>query len=51
MWQYLNGKWWPRSTSAARRRYLRANPVSGQVFAAALLAGVLSIVALGSVKK
>ena len=46
MWQYLDGKWWPRSTSAARRRYLRANPVSGQVFAAALLAGVLSIVAL-----
>jgi membrane protease YdiL (CAAX protease family) len=46
MWRYLDGKWWPRSTSAARRRYLRANPVSGRVFAAALLAGVLSVVAL-----
>ena len=33
MWQYLGGKWWPRSTSQARRRYLRARPVTGQVFA------------------
>jgi hypothetical protein len=29
MWQYLGGKWGPRSTSEARRRYLRAKPVSG----------------------
>jgi membrane protease YdiL (CAAX protease family) len=46
MWQYLGGKWGPRSTSEARRRYLRATRVSGQVFAWALLAGALSIVAL-----
>jgi membrane protease YdiL (CAAX protease family) len=46
MWQYLGGKWWPRSTSEARRRYLRARPISGQVFAWALVAGALSIVAL-----
>lgn len=46
MWQYLGGKWWPRSTSEVRRRYLRARPVSGQVFAWALVAGALSIVAL-----
>jgi hypothetical protein len=46
MWQYLGGKWWPRSTSEARRRYLRARPLSGQVFAWALVAGALSIVAL-----
>ncbi len=46
MWQYLDGKWGPRSTSEARRRYLRAKPVSGQVFAWALVAGLLSIVAL-----
>src|SRR6516164_8501687 len=25
MWNYLGGKGWPRSTSDARRRYLRAN--------------------------
>ena len=46
MLQYLDGKWWPRSTSAARQRYLHGNPVSGRILAAALLAGVLSIVAL-----
>lgn len=46
MWQYLGGKWWPRSTSEARRRYLRANRVSGRTYALTLLAGVLSIVAL-----
>src|SRR6266568_3724126 len=46
MWQYLSGKWWPRSTSEARRSFLRANRVSGTVLAWALLAGALSIVAL-----
>jgi membrane protease YdiL (CAAX protease family) len=46
MWQYLNGKWWPRRTSETRHQLLRAKPVSGQVFAWALLTGVLSIVAL-----
>lgn len=46
MWQYLGGRWWPRSTSQARRRYLRARPLPGRVFAWALAAGLLSIVAL-----
>jgi membrane protease YdiL (CAAX protease family) len=46
MWQYLGGKWGPQSTSEARRRYLRATPVSRLVFAWALMAGLLSIVAL-----
>lgn len=46
MWQYLGGKWWPRSTSEARHRYLRARRVSGRAFVWAMLAGVLSIVAL-----
>ena len=46
MWQYLGGKWWPRSTSEARRRYLRARPVSKRTFGWALLAGVLSVAAL-----
>ena len=45
-WQYLGGRWWPRRTSAARKRGLRANSVSKTVFAEALLAGVLSVVAL-----
>jgi len=46
MWQYLGGRWWPRSTAAARHRYLRANRLSGQVFVRVLLAGGLSIMAL-----
>jgi membrane protease YdiL (CAAX protease family) len=46
MWQYLGGSWRPRSTSELRRLYLRARPLSGQVFALALVAGLLSIVAL-----
>ncbi|HEV8002783.1 MAG TPA: type II CAAX endopeptidase family protein [Planctomycetaceae bacterium] len=45
-WKYLNGRWAPRSTSEWRRRCLRANPVSGPVFAWALVAGLLSIAAL-----
>jgi len=46
MWQYLDGRWWPRSTSEARHSYLRAKAVSRRVFAWALLAGVLSLIAL-----
>lgn len=46
MWQYLDGRWWPRSTSEARHSYLRAKVVSRRVFAWALLAGVLSLIAL-----
>lgn len=45
-WQYLGGRWWPRRTSEARKRDLRANGVSGTVFAEALLAGVLAVIAL-----
>jgi membrane protease YdiL (CAAX protease family) len=46
MWKYLGGSWWPRRTSEARQRYLRAKPVPGPVFAWTLVAGVLSVVAL-----
>lgn len=46
MWQYLDGKGWPRSTSEARHRYLRTNPITRPTWAWALLAGVLSLVAL-----
>ena len=46
LWQYLGGRWSPRSTSESRKRALRANPVSGSVLTGALLAGVLSIIAL-----
>lgn len=46
IWRYLGGTGWPRRTSEARRRHLRANPVSGPVLAWALVAGALSVVAL-----
>jgi membrane protease YdiL (CAAX protease family) len=46
MWRYLGGKWWPHSTSEARRRCLRANLVAGPVFAWSLLAGLLAVTAL-----
>jgi len=46
MWQYLGGRWGPKSTSEARRRNLRATPLPGPVLAWALAAGGLSIVAL-----
>jgi membrane protease YdiL (CAAX protease family) len=46
MWAYLGGRFAPRRTSAARRRYLRARPVAAPAFAWALAAGLLSIVAL-----
>ena len=45
-WQYLGGRWWPGRTSEKRRRLLRANPVSGRIFAWAIAAGLLAIVAL-----
>jgi membrane protease YdiL (CAAX protease family) len=46
IWLYLGGRWWPRSTSENRRRYLRANRVPGRLFAMAFLAGTLAITAL-----
>src|SRR5260221_10347017 len=45
IWQYLGGKWWPHSTSASRRERLRAKPLPANVFAWAVIAGALSIVA------
>jgi len=46
MWQYLGGRWGPKSTSEARRRNLRSTPLPSPVLAWALAAGGLSIVAL-----
>jgi membrane protease YdiL (CAAX protease family) len=45
-WSYLGGRGWPRRTSEARRRYLRANKRSGPTYLWAFIAGVLSVVAL-----
>lgn len=46
LWRYLGGDWAPRSTSATRRRSLRAKPLPQQAFVWAIAAGLLSIVAL-----
>jgi len=46
MWIYLGGRGWPRSTSDARRRYLRANARPFRTYVWSLVAGVLSVVAL-----
>jgi membrane protease YdiL (CAAX protease family) len=46
MWQYLSGRWAPRSTSERRQRLLRANPLSRSVFTLAVIAGVLAVAAL-----
>jgi membrane protease YdiL (CAAX protease family) len=46
IWRYLNGAWWPRRTSAARRELLRARTVRRRVFAWAVIAGGLSLIAL-----
>ncbi len=45
-WRYLNGAGPPASTAGERRTSLRANRVAGRVWAWALLAGGLGIVAL-----
>jgi len=45
-WSYLGGRGWPRSTSEARRSYLRANRRSGRTYLWAWFAGILSVVAL-----
>lgn len=43
-WQYLRGRWWPRSTADARRQGLRANPLSSRVWLWAMTAGYLAMV-------
>jgi len=45
-WSYLNGAGPPVTTAAARRAGLRANRLSGRVWAWALLAGGIALVAL-----
>lgn len=45
-WLYLGGKGWPQKTAAARRRYLRAKPVSAPVYFWTFLTGVLAIISL-----
>jgi membrane protease YdiL (CAAX protease family) len=45
-WSYLGGHGWPRSTSEARCRYLRANRKPARIYLWAWIAGSLAVVAL-----
>ena len=45
-WRYLRGEWRPKSTSATRRKNLRANPLSGEVWGSAIFAGIIGLAAL-----
>jgi membrane protease YdiL (CAAX protease family) len=46
IWQFLNGKWKPESTSGIRHHLMRANSVPQRTLVWALLAGIFSIIAL-----
>jgi membrane protease YdiL (CAAX protease family) len=45
-WSYLGGKGWPRSTSEARRCYLRANRKPSRIYLWSWIAGALAVIAL-----
>jgi len=45
-WRYVRGAGWPRSTAEARRVLCRANPVSDDAWAMAIVAGLLGLVAV-----
>jgi membrane protease YdiL (CAAX protease family) len=45
-WQYVRGRWWPRSTAASRQQDLRARPLSPTLWRWSLAAGGLGIAAL-----
>jgi membrane protease YdiL (CAAX protease family) len=45
-WRWFGGHHWPRSTSAARRRLRRANPVDPELFSLAIVAGIIGFAAL-----
>jgi membrane protease YdiL (CAAX protease family) len=45
-WQYLDGRWWPASTSQARHQHLGARPLSPRVWRWSLLAGGLAMASL-----
>src|SRR5262249_19088382 len=45
-WKWTPGAGWPPSTAAARRRDARANPLSDDLWSAALGAGIVGLVAL-----
>jgi membrane protease YdiL (CAAX protease family) len=49
-WQFVRGKGWPRSTSSLRNINLRARKLSGDIWGAAILAGILGLVSIVSLQ-
>ena len=45
-WRYAGGEGWPRSTSQERRENRRANPVDGDMWGMAMLAGMLGLITI-----
>jgi membrane protease YdiL (CAAX protease family) len=45
-WKFIGGHWGPRDTAAMRRESLRANALSGQVWALSILAGLAGFATL-----
>jgi membrane protease YdiL (CAAX protease family) len=45
-WKFIGGHWGPRDTAAMRRESLRANSLSGQVWALSILAGLAGFATL-----
>jgi membrane protease YdiL (CAAX protease family) len=45
-WRYLRGEWWPKLTSETRKKNLRANRISGDVWVSAIFAGIIGLAAL-----
>jgi len=45
-WRYVRGFWWPSSTAEYRRLSCRANQLSSDAWGAAVIAGVLGLVAI-----
>ena len=48
LWEYLDGRWWPASTSDSRRRDLRGGPLPPRVWRWALIAGGLAMSSVGA---
>lgn len=47
-WQWVQGRWWPASTSESRRRDLRGGPLSAEVWRWSLIAGGLWMSSVGA---
>ena len=45
-WKYVNGSGWPHSTSGMRKKTVRANKLSSEVWGAAIIAGISGLVCL-----